>query len=353
MTKITAREKAKSNLTRRKNPVWNNLDRIYNYLTRTLKAPHHSAIALMANITEESLGNPNITQIGGGGGHGLIQWTDRPAPKGLIPQIKAVWDSVSNKANVYNPKTKQVENYWKKVNGLSGEQVRQRFNNPNTPLEEKTRLYTESYLRAGKPRHDERGLTAMQLDSIYNPDIQNNIVYQKKGGSIAKFKTGSTFSPEAQAALKDFEKANRNFYAPERREAIQQFSNTIPYLIGNIRDNIYATNQLNQQEENLEDEKIKTLNDYWNNYNNYLKLDQMNFQQLQNPNIHYSTIVGRANAASRAYASIGQSLQNIDKKKQQIAQAKIDLKGNMIGNVLSNLGRTAVNVGANYLSYGK
>lgn len=179
---MTAGKLAKKHLTLRKNPDWDNLDRGYRYLTQDMGMDHNRAIALMGNIVEESYGNYQTVQKNGGG-RGLIQWDGRPAPKGRYSQWGSVWASVAKKANRYNPKTGVTENYWAPWNGLKGDQARQKFNDPKTPIKIKTQIYSESYLRPGKPRLSDRKLSASQLDSIYNPNIKNTIL-KKKGGSM-------------------------------------------------------------------------------------------------------------------------------------------------------------------------
>ena len=178
---ITAKQKAKSNLTKRKAPDWDNLDRGYRYLTQDMKLPHDQAIAIMGNVVEESQGDYKAAQKNGRG-RGLIQWDGRPAPKGRYGQWGSIWASVAKKANVYDPDTDTVKNYWAPWNGLKGDQVRQKF--ISAPLKQKARIYAESYLRPGKPRIADRQLSAMQLDSIYNPKIKNIVVQQKVGGKI-------------------------------------------------------------------------------------------------------------------------------------------------------------------------
>ena len=176
---IKAGEKAKQNLTKRKDPDWDNLDRGYRYLTQDMKLPHDQAIALMGNIVEESQGNYKAVQKNGGG-KGLIQWDGQPAPSTRYGQWGKVWASVAKPANIYDSKTDTMKNYWAPYNGLKGEQVRQKF--IKAPLSQKTIIYAKSYLRPGKPRILDRKLSAMQLDSIYNPKIKNIIVRNKKGG---------------------------------------------------------------------------------------------------------------------------------------------------------------------------
>ena len=177
---IKAGYQAKQNLTKRKDPDWDNLDRGYRYLTSDMGLPHDQAIAIMGNVVEESQGNHKAVQKNGRG-RGLIQWDGQPAPSSRYGQWGKIWASVAKPANVYDKVADTVKNYWGPYNGLKGEQVRQKF--IKAPLKEKVRIYSKSYLRPGKPRNDARILSAMQLDSIYNPKIKN-IILNKEGGII-------------------------------------------------------------------------------------------------------------------------------------------------------------------------
>lgn len=180
----TAGTLAKKHLTLRKNPDWDNLDRGYRYLTKDMGLDHDSAIALMGNVVEESQGYYNMAQKNGSG-RGLIQWDGRPTPKGRYAQWAHILRSVTTPANRRNQKTGQTENYWKSIDNQTGEQLRQKFNNPKTSIKAKTQIYSKSYLRPGKPRMTDRELSAAQLDSVYNPRIKNTIVrIKKKGGSM-------------------------------------------------------------------------------------------------------------------------------------------------------------------------
>ena len=195
---IKAGQQAKQNLTKRKAPDWDNLDRGYRYLTQDMKLPHDQAIAIMGNVVEESQGNYKAVQKNGGG-RGLIQWDGQPTPTGRYEQWGKIWASVAKPANVYDSKTDTMKNYWAPWGGLKGEQVRQKF--INAPLKTKTKIYAESYLRPGKPRIKDRQLSAMQLDSIYNPRIKN-IIIDKEGGIIkAQEGTKTTFGQKIQNIL--------------------------------------------------------------------------------------------------------------------------------------------------------
>lgn len=183
---VTAKQQAKSNLTKRKNPDWDNLDRGYRYLTQDMKLPHDQAVAVMGNVIEESQGDYKAAQKNGGG-RGLIQWDGRKVPSGRYGQWGSIWASVAKPANVYDATTDTVKNYWAPWGGLKGDKVRQKF--IKAPLKEKARIYAESYLRPGKLRIADRQLSTMQLDSIYNPRIKDVIV-QKDGGMLEFLKNG-------------------------------------------------------------------------------------------------------------------------------------------------------------------
>ena len=193
---VTAKQQAKSNLTKRKNPDWDNLDRGYRYLTQDMKLPHDQAVAVMGNVVEESQGDYKAVQKNGGG-RGLIQWDGKKVPSGRYSQWGSIWASVAKPANVYDSTTDTVKNYWAPWGGLKGDKVRQKF--IKAPIKEKARIYAESYLRPGKPRIADRQLSAMQLDSIYNPRIKD-IIVQKNGGQIRKMQTAAggplNLSPE-------------------------------------------------------------------------------------------------------------------------------------------------------------
>ena len=185
---VTAKQQAKSNLTKRKNPDWDNLDRGYRYLTQDMKLPHDQAVAVMGNVVEESQGDYNAVQKNGGR-RGLIQWDGKNVPSGRYNQWGSIWASVAKPANVYDSTTDTVKNYWAPWGGLKGDKVRQRF--IKAPIKEKARIYAESYVRSGKnSRIADRQLSAMQLDSIYNPKIKD-IIVQKNGGMLDFLKNGS------------------------------------------------------------------------------------------------------------------------------------------------------------------
>lgn len=238
---ITAKQKAKSNLTKRKAPDWDNLDRGYRYLTQDMKLPHDQAIAIMGNVVEESQGDYKATQKNGRG-RGLIQWDGRPAPKGRYGQWGSIWASVAKKANVYDPDTDTVKNYWAPWNGLKGDQVRQKF--ISAPLKQKARIYAESYLRPGKPRIADRQLSAMQLDSIYNPKIKNIVVQQKVGGKIDFLSLGGIAS-----GIKNIVNNVGNFMKSDTGKSILSAGSSLLGLGKSISNSGKITDAANEAEE--------------------------------------------------------------------------------------------------------
>jgi len=61
---------------------------------------------------------------------------------------------------VYNRTTKISDNYWAPYGGLNGRKAKERFLDPNTPLNEKVTIYTKSLVRPGIPELDKRKLFA-------------------------------------------------------------------------------------------------------------------------------------------------------------------------------------------------
>lgn len=258
---IKAGQKAKQNLTKRKAPDWDNLDRGYRYLTQDMKLPHDQAIAIMGNVVEESQGNYKAAQKNGGG-RGLIQWDGQPTPTGRYGQWGKIWASVAKPANVYDSKTDTMKNYWAPWGGLKGEQVRQKF--INAPLKTKTKIYAESYLRPGNPRIKDRQLSAMQLDSIYNPRIKN-IIIDKEGG-IIKAEDGTKFN--WQSALTNMGTNLFNSYLQSKVQNNKINSEAEATKAGNEIDlnqyflDIYQQELAKaQQEEDQKNKAISAMND--------------------------------------------------------------------------------------------
>lgn len=173
---IKAGELAKQHLQKSKAPDWQSVDYGYKEMLRN-GLDHSQAVAILGNTIQENSGSPK--------GQGIIQWTGVPVPGGLKEQWKSVIDSVNDDANIYDRKTDTMLNWWGKYKGQNGKIAQQTFRNKSTSIPEKTRIYSTSYIRPGKPELNKRVLFAQQLDSIYNPRIKNNIVTLKKfGGTI-------------------------------------------------------------------------------------------------------------------------------------------------------------------------
>lgn len=162
---------AKKLLTRKKNPNWDELDKGYKYLIGR-GMDHNTAIAVLANVVQESGGNPNARQYPKGRGRGLLQWNDQ-APQ---DQWGFIHDSIYGPANVYNKETKVSDNYWKTTN-RSGKEIQESLRKPGGDIEQKTRDYSESYIRPGKPDMQNRLQFARYLNDIY---------YMKQGGAFVK-----------------------------------------------------------------------------------------------------------------------------------------------------------------------
>lgn len=281
-----AKDRAKRNLTKRKNPDWDNLDRGYRYLTQDMKLPHDQAIALMGNVIEESQGDYKAIQKNGGG-RGLIQWDGQPAPKTRYGQWGKVWASVAKPANVYDKTTDTVKNYWAPWNGLKGEQVRQKF--ISAPLQQKARIYAESYLRPGKPRIKDRVLSTFQLDSIYNPKIKNISV--RKEGGIIKAQEGTKFGnflnnygSTIVGGILQLQQLNK------QKSAFDSYlkNKYNPNNLVNTDDVIQKTNQylqtLKEQNPDVNYGEVDFQNAYQNIYNSELNKAKQQSQKLQEQN---------------------------------------------------------------------
>lgn len=169
---IKAGDLARMHLQKSKTPDWDSLDYGYNEMGKN-GLSHPERVAIMGNTVQENAGSPK--------GHGIIQWI-KNVPQGRDAQWKSVIDSVVNQANVYDRKTDSMLNWWGKYKNMNGRKAQELFRSPHTDIPGKTRIYSESYIRPGTPEINKRILYAQQLDSIYNPNIKDNIVYYKRGG---------------------------------------------------------------------------------------------------------------------------------------------------------------------------
>lgn len=136
---------------------------IYSYL-RDRGVPHIQASAIMGNIAVESMLNPEISQIGGSGGYGLIQATDRSRKNNFINYDGQPYVFGSK----LNPETQRQLDYiidkgldtytigeWRGNENISKARVaRQRFLEADS-VKKASKIFMENYLRPGKP-HEKR-----------------------------------------------------------------------------------------------------------------------------------------------------------------------------------------------------
>lgn len=136
---------------------------IYSYL-RDRGVPHIQASAIMGNIAVESMLNPEISQIGGGGGYGLIQATDRSRKNNFINYDGQPYVFGSK----LNPETQRQLDYiidkgldtytigeWRGNENISKARVaRQKFLEADN-VKKASKIFMENYLRPGKP-HEKR-----------------------------------------------------------------------------------------------------------------------------------------------------------------------------------------------------
>ena len=161
------------------NPRYNHKEEaaIYSYLRDRGVAPIQ-ATAIMGNIAVESMLNPHITQIGGGGGYGLIQATDQPRKSNFINYNGQPYEFGSK----LDPETQRQLDYiidkglnnftigeWRKVGNLGARNVRKEFLK-ESDITKASDLFTKGYLRPGKPHQKRR-----QSMSTYFNDKYANI----------------------------------------------------------------------------------------------------------------------------------------------------------------------------------
>lgn len=177
-------------------PLYNHAEEaeIYSYL-RSKGVPHVQASAIMGNIAVESMLNPEITQIGGGGGYGLIQATDRSRKKAFINYDGQPYEFGSN----ISPETQRQLDYiidkglntqtrgeWRGNHNIGRASVARRKFLEATDVNKASKIFTENYLRPGKPHtkrrksmsnyfNDNYGITERALEEFENSFLfQNN-----------------------------------------------------------------------------------------------------------------------------------------------------------------------------------
>ena len=167
---------------------------MYSYL-RGRGVPHIQASAIMGNIAVESMLNPEITQIGGGGGYGLIQATDKTRKNTFINYDGQPYEFGSN----ISPETQRQLDYiidkglnsqtkgeWRGNHNIGRASVAKRRFLEATDINKASTIFTENYLRPGKPHtkrrksmsnyfNDNYGITERALEEFENSFLfQNN-----------------------------------------------------------------------------------------------------------------------------------------------------------------------------------
>lgn len=150
---------------------------IYSYL-RGRGVPHTQASAIMGNIAVESMLDPHISQIGGGGGYGLIQATDKARKDSFINYDGQPYEFGSK----LDPETQRQLDYivdkglntytvgeWKRVKGTSGARDTRKKFLSETDINKASDLFTRSYLRPGKPHIERR----QSMSTFYNEKYTN------------------------------------------------------------------------------------------------------------------------------------------------------------------------------------
>ena len=145
------------------NVNWNNMKYIYSQMKKA-RIPYDTAIAVMGNIIHESQGDPRKRQIGGGPGYGLIQWNIGTQPGDTLEaQTAGIIQNIINPAN--------QNNYWYhggEGSGFkSGEEVRRYMNKKNNyEFSKKTKAFSDSLLRPGKPELEDRIKSSRSLAAL-------------------------------------------------------------------------------------------------------------------------------------------------------------------------------------------
>lgn len=147
---------------------------IYSYL-RERGVPHTQTSAIMGNIAVESMLDPHISQIGGGGGYGLIQATDQPRKNNFINYDGQPYEFGSE----LDPETQRQLDYiidkglndytigeWRKVGKSGARNVRKEFLK-ESDITKASDLFTKGYLRPGKPHTKRRQSMSKYFNDNY------------------------------------------------------------------------------------------------------------------------------------------------------------------------------------------
>lgn len=166
-----------------KHPKYNHKEEgsIYSYL-RGRGVPHTQAVAIMGNIAVESMLDPYTSQIGGGGGYGLIQATDKARKDSFINYDGQPYEFGSK----LDPETQRQLDYivdkglntytigeWKKVKGTFGARDARKKFLSETDVNRASDLFTRSYLRPGKPHTERRQSMSSYYDNKYKNPFEN------------------------------------------------------------------------------------------------------------------------------------------------------------------------------------
>lgn len=147
-------------------PMYNHKEEeaMYSYL-RDRGVPHVQASAIMGNIAVESMLNPEISQVGGGGGYGLIQVTNRSRKKSFINYDGQPYVFGSE----LNPETQRQLDYiidkgldsytvgeWRGNENISKARVARKKFLESNDINKASKIFMENYLRPGKPHPKRR-----------------------------------------------------------------------------------------------------------------------------------------------------------------------------------------------------
>ena len=148
---------------------------MYSYL-RERGIPHTQASAIMGNIAVESMLDPNISQIGGGGGYGLIQATNKSRKNAFINYDGQPYEFGSD----ISPETQRQLDYivdkglntftsgeWRGNENIArARKARERFLK-ETNIDKASKIFTENYLRPSKPHEKRRRSMSRYFNDNY------------------------------------------------------------------------------------------------------------------------------------------------------------------------------------------
>lgn len=174
-------------------PLYNHEEeaKMYSYL-RSRGVDHTQASAIMGNIAVESMLNPEISQIGGGGGYGLIQATDKNRKNAFINYDGQLYEFGSE----LNPETQRQLDYiidkglntqtrgeWRGNHNISRASVARRKFLEATDVNKASTIFTENYLRPGKPHIKRRKSMSNYFNDNYGiteralKEFENSFLY--------------------------------------------------------------------------------------------------------------------------------------------------------------------------------